>query len=763
MVLEQGQLVNAVNPYIVKTMSDGLHVCLPTKFSAANYVAVTFHDNVIMSAKENIGNHQVTKYDELSVTVTWMPSGGIFKAPVVRGMPYATVFYENLTPSIRFGGAVLSPSGPVSGTRFEVTLNNGQKWIIYASSQISFNINGPNVEASRLFSGSIRVAGLWDGGNANVTALDECSGKIPTGGSISAEVQGDMAYMKFNWETTGSGELMMMALPHHLDTLTNTQTSHKLEVLKGMMVGITGDVWTFNENLTPITWGAPRTIPSDKVEDIKAALQEDIPNVACCGDDPYFGGKQMAVLARLALIADEIGESGLAQQARDRVKPFIEGWLGGTNANTLLYDQTWGGVVSTCGMNDHGCDFGNGMYNDHHFHYGYHIYTAAVLAKADSSWGEQWNDRVLHMISDVAEPSRASSFYPFTRTKDWYDGHAWASGIFMFGDGKNQESTSESVNGWYAIYLYGLVMGNTRLKDVGRLMTALEIRASHRYWQMTEADSIYPKPFADHKAVGILWSTKVDYATWFGANVEFIHCIQMLPFTPISEELLREEWIKEEYNVLAEAYGRSSPPLSEEWKGYIVMAHAVIDPHAAYGEALQLPKYDDGNTKSNTLYWIATRPGMSGGKPGPTTATTHRPTNLPSNTTTSTTSNTITNNPPTGVCCGDFSSSNTDDQCNDPTTDAHGGLGCNACGIQNCRVCGIAGYPPCGAAQGSTSKTTTSSPTSQKPNARGCCDDNSKTDDHCNDPGSDPHGGLGCNACGIRNCRVCGVGIYPAC
>ena len=83
----------------------------------------------------------------------------------------------------------------------------------------------------------------------------------------------------------------------------------------------------------------------------------------------------------------------------------------------------------------------------------------------------------------------------------------------------------------------------------------------------------------------------------------------MLPFLPISEELLRPEWITEEYEVLKEAYNRPDPPLSEEWKGYIVMAHAVIDPQAAYEEALQLTRYDDGNTKTNTLYWIATRPG----------------------------------------------------------------------------------------------------------------------------------------------------------
>ena len=116
-------------------------------------------------------------------------------------------------------------------------------------------------------------------------------------------------------------------------------------------------------------------------------------------------------LPRLAIIAEELGEAALAQQARDRVKPFIEGWLGGTNGDKLVYEQVWGGVCSSNGLNDHNADFGNGMYNDHHFHYGYHIYTAAVLAKADPAWGAQWEDKVLHMISDVAEPSRESEWY----------------------------------------------------------------------------------------------------------------------------------------------------------------------------------------------------------------------------------------------------------------------------------------------------------------------------------------------------------------
>ena len=372
------------------------------------------------------------------------------------------------------------------------------------------------------------------------------------------------------------------------------------------------------------------------------------------------------------------------------------------------------------------------------------------MAKADPMWADQWGDKVLHMISDIAEPSRASQWYPFTRVKDWYDGHAWASGIFMFGDAKNQESTSEAVMGWYAIYLWGLATENSRIKDLGRLMTALEIRAAHKYWQMSSDYSAYPSPFSDNKAVGILWSTKVDYRTWFGENVEYIHCIQMLPFLPISEELLRKEWIVEEYEVLKEAYTRTTPALSEGWKGYIVMAHAIINPNYAYHEALCLSSYDDGNTRSNTLYWIATRPEFQSGYIPETTPC------PPIHITTTTVSIGASG------CCSD--NSVIDSRCLDTTTDVHLGLGCNACGIQDCRLCGTGIYITCPEASGTTSSVS-SAPSSTTPAPSGpCCSGGtSNTDSRCNNPGSDPYGGLGCGACGITNCRFCGYDHWPDC
>jgi endoglucanase Acf2 len=45
----------------------------------------------------------------------------------------------------------------------------------------------------------------------------------------------------------------------------------------------------------------------------------------------------------------------------------------------------------------------------------------------------------------------------------------------------------------------------------------------------------------------------------------------MLPFVPISEELLDPEWIREDYEVLKSALDRPIPRIAEGWRGFIYM------------------------------------------------------------------------------------------------------------------------------------------------------------------------------------------------
>ena len=179
------------------------------------------------------------------------------------------------------------------------------------------------------------------------------------------------------------------------------------------------------------------------------------------------------------------------------------------------------------GVADSGADYGNGYYNDHHFHYGYFLYTSAVVAHYDNEWGSAWYSSIVTLLRDIANPSAEDEYFPVHRYKDWYVGHSWASGLFVFADGKNQESTSEAVNGYYGAYLYGLAVGDAHVRDVGRLLLAMEVRSAQMYWHMTSSASVYEEEFSENKVVGIVWGSKADYSTWFGANPEYIHCIQV--------------------------------------------------------------------------------------------------------------------------------------------------------------------------------------------------------------------------------------------
>ena len=609
LVLGTGENVINSLPYTLRSRADGLHLCHPAKVPQPTYISAATLDNLIMGAVETLGSRRVVDHDELSVTVEWEQEGERLTAPIVRGMPYVTGIYEGLRPKLSTQHAVLKLNGvPLvvgegcTASRFTLELNNGQTWVVYSSSPISLTPqNLSQLSASGPFDGSLRAALLVPG---QEELLDEHSTCIPTGGEVRASSREDEATLRFTWETAGTGDLLMMTLPHHRDILEGVRPSPlTMDTIKGEMRAVVGERWVLREALTTIAWSAPAGIDPSLEPELRLALKGDL-NQDARASDTYFGGKQLAKLGRLAVIADELGERTLADAYRDKLQGRLEPWLNGDDPAPLVYDRSWGGLVSVDGISNAGAAYGQGYYNDHHFHYGYFVYAAAALAKERAEWREANREKVLHFVRDIANPSSDDPHYPVTRNMDWFVGHSWAAGLFEFGDSRNQESTSEAVNAWYAVYLWGLVDEDPRLCDLGRLMLATEIRSAQRYWQITSDSDIYASPFADNKVVGVLWSTKVGYETFFGNEPEHIHGIQMLPFTPISEELLRQDWITQGYPSFRENYATTG----DGWRGFMIMAKAIFNSQAAWNEAQALNSYDDGNSRTNTLYWIATRP-----------------------------------------------------------------------------------------------------------------------------------------------------------
>lgn len=180
----------------------------------------------------------------------------------------------------------------------------------------------------------------------------------------------------------------------------------------------------------------------DLISNAKLDLTWRLPaNYMAGAGDTYFSGKLLARLGRIILISDQLGLSDSAEfrDAVDHLRSGVEIWLNGSAQSPFLYDKTWRGLVM-CGCDyayenhvgfcrnkfpncpalvDQGQNFGAGFYNDHHYHFGYHIYAAAVLSKFDSVWGRKFHQHVLLYIRDIANPSDEDIYFPTWRHKDW--------------------------------------------------------------------------------------------------------------------------------------------------------------------------------------------------------------------------------------------------------------------------------------------------------------------------------------------------------
>jgi len=646
-------------PYTVRASVEGLRACVPGHLgmqSSSTYIIAPWADQLRLGSIEPLAPHVVESFDDLSVTLRWASATATtttassatatattsssatatatatavsLKAPLVRGMPYVSAVYDGLTPTVTFGGGLLRLNGQAvpttsTGARFIATLGGGDEWRVYASPPLTLTATADGrLVASAAYAGVLRAALVPTASAA--APLDAYSSRLPIGGRASAYAAGDSAEIHLEWQATGGGQLLTMALPHQIDSMrldggsggaaaTAASTARNLTYpsLKGGMVAVIGEAWVLAETLTRIGFGAPRSVDPAKRSAVVAALHADRDTPISAATDPYWAGKALARHARLMLMADEMAEGDLAAAYESQLVRALEPWLDGRNADPLLHDSVWGGVVFSSGIANEHAGYGAGYYNDQHFQYGYLLFAAAALSQRNASWWSRWREPCLHLVRAIANPSAADPLYTPMRYLDWYDGHSWASGLFPSSAGRNQESTSEAANAWYAIYLLGLAAGDSRVRDLGRILLASEVRATHRYWHIhgaPDADDIYPPPFsADNRVVGIVWASKADYGTWFGSNAEYIYGIQMLPITPAVELLLPARWVGRalRHAAFADAlFGRSGA--ADGWRSILIGAYGLVNQSDAWELATHLTGFDSGNSRANLLYWLATR------------------------------------------------------------------------------------------------------------------------------------------------------------
>lgn len=571
--------------------------------------------SIVLSAEE-LGNGTAlttTQATEWSVVAQLRASAGAdptIQFPLVQGSGFISAQYNNGTPKLEsgifFASVTKINTQPRPGvTKFKIILNDGKVWLLYAYSTNNAAldlqvVNNGLVRATSKYTGTIQIA--KDPGSAEAL-YDAASGQWATGVTLSGTTSGMRGEYSFTFTKGGltGAPLLMYALPHHVQSFDNTtaaavRSNVQLQsTTKGKGTAVVADSWKMVETRLPIsmnfmpwsnTEGTKTTVSADaKARILKAAqseLSQDM-NAQSNLNSMYYSGKALAKFAQiLAVTYDMLGDSNLTAAGLQKLKEAFARFASNKQIYPLVYESAWGGLVSSASYatGDGGADFGNSYYNDHHFHYGYHVLAAAVIGHLDPAWLPANKDWVNSLVRDYANPSSLDPFFPANRMFDWYHGHSFAHGLFESADGRDQESSSEDVMASYAIKMWGLVNNDADMAARGNLQLSVLARSLNMYYLYTSDNAVQPAQFIGNKAAGILFENKIDHVTYFGANIEYIQGIHMLPLLPATKLVRGDKLVTEEWNTYF-SNGMADTVVGG-WRGVLYGNLATIDPKAAW-------------------------------------------------------------------------------------------------------------------------------------------------------------------------------------
>lgn len=152
--------------------------------------------------------------------------------------------------------------------------------------------------------------------------------------------------------------------------------------------------------------------------------------------------------------------------------------------------------------------------------------------------------------------------------------------------------------------LWGAATGDTSLRDLGSYLLTTESEAITQYW-FDANEQVFPASYR-YGTVGMVWGSGAAYSTWWTANPEEIHGINVLPVTGGSLHLAREKAAIARN--IAEMERENGGP-AQEWRDLLWEFEALTDPARAKA------KWDgvngnytpeQGESKAHTYHWIST-------------------------------------------------------------------------------------------------------------------------------------------------------------
>ena len=315
--------------------------------------------------------------------------------------------------------------------------------------------------------------------------------------------------------------------------------------------------------------------------------------------DTYYSGKAVSKAANLIPIFHQNGDYANRDVMILRLKSELETWYKGASTiyKSFAYDSYYGGIVGIP------ANFSSQFFTDHHFHYGYFVYASAILALFDEEFANNYRGMVDLLIKDFYNIDRESQSFPFMRNFDVYEGHSWANGYGGSDDrGNDQESSSEEMNAWAGVYLWGVATKNQDWIDLGVYGYTTAYEAIKEYYFDISGDT-YGSTAYSMKGVGMLYESAVRYATYFDQAPQTIKGIQVLPLTPSMLYLGYDpSYASDYYNEMK----NTTTTTPDKWKDIWLRYQALSDAGAALQtmDTTTLVTDDDGTSLSYSYHFI---------------------------------------------------------------------------------------------------------------------------------------------------------------
>ncbi len=548
--------------------------------------------------------------------------GESLKVTVLHGSPFS--YYECSKGDVRFRLAsapqVLSdPRDSSHDGRVAAFTVDGHSYAIFAPTGASWDWAEPTElvlhlpATARYFS----VAGLPDNREATIRDFLAVAYAFPTDTRVewAYDQKASAVRTTFRVETVakeGSNKSTLMGLyPHQWASVAPTPASqHQFESVRGPIRLIQGNSFALSRayrGVVPL-WSGLQDAASR--ESVASLLVGDYAKSGQLFTTPHRGtywiGKALGAVAQLMSVAEAEGQMKTRDSLLALLEKQLEAWFDGRHSTYFVQDASLGTFI---GLPEEYSSVNN--MNDHHFHYGYWIMASAHVALRNPGWGsnEKWGGMVNKIVADVANDERGRADFPFLRNFDPYEGHSWASGDADFDAGNNQESSSEAVNAWAGLILWGEATRNDRLRDLGIYLYTSEIASVQQYWFDLDQQVLakeFGKPFAS-----MVFGGKYAYNTWWTEEPRQILGINLLPITPASTYLGADPaFIRRTMAALPgevkfyEKHGATDGTPADIWQDVLVSFLALADPNAAFAMWNRRGSVEFGDTRTRTLYWI---------------------------------------------------------------------------------------------------------------------------------------------------------------